>query len=87
MVVFCLIYFFIFNLVFLDGLEIEPKPILEQTMQNMAATFIIKKQKLEQINSSEKPRRSTCFYKFCPPKFGSRKNNDDFKRLWYSYAF
>ena len=90
MVVFCLIYFFIFNSVFMDDLEIEPKSsFLGQNilLKNMAATFMLEKRKLEQMNTSEKPRRSACFYKFCPPKFGSRQNNEDFKRLWYSYAF
>ena len=90
MVVFCLIYFFIFNSVFMDDLMIESNPsFLGQNLQlkNIAATFMLEKQKLEQMNTAEKPRRSICFYKFCPQKIGQRHNNEDFKRLWYSYAF
>ena len=89
-VTFCLIYFFIFHSVFLDELELEtfsrPSFLVKNVLKNIASTFKFKKQKLEERNS-ERLRRSSCYHNLCQPITIPREKQNEFKRLWYSYAF
>ena len=92
MVILCLIYFFVFNSVFLDEFDIEPFPrpspsfLVKDILKNMASTLKFEKQRQERIDS-ERLRRSSCYQSLCQPETKPRQNNDTIKRLWYSYAF